>query len=91
MIHVPSYTVHCVKEMPINSREDRNLLKKVISEWENANSEENSLLVEIFGTHWNSPEGHVSLIFEHLNGGSLHNLLESIGAIPEDILRDITK
>jgi len=32
----------------------------------------------------------VSLVFEYLNGGSLLNLLERVGAIPENILLEIT-
>jgi hypothetical protein len=63
------------------------MLKKVIAEWEQAtNGEINEHLIGIMGTHWNSPEGCVSIVLEHMNGGSMLNILESAGAIPEDIL-----
>ena len=87
MFHVPSMTVYCVKEVPINSRETRNGLKRIIGGWETAvNGETNPHLTSILGTHWNSPEGCVSIVIEHMNGGSLQNLLESVGSIPEDLL-----
>ena len=67
------------------------MLKKLIAEWEQAtNGDINPHLVSIVGTHWNSPEGCVSIVLESMNGGSLLNLLQSVGAIPENILREIT-
>ena len=51
------------------------------------NGESNPHLVSTLGTHWNTPEGCVSVVLEHMNGGSLLNILESVGAIPEDNLR----
>jgi hypothetical protein len=88
MLHVPSFTIYCVKEIPISSRDTRALLKKWIIDWETAlqTSGGDNHLVTIHGTHWNSPEGCVSLIMEYMNGGSLLNLLESVGALPESIL-----
>lgn len=67
------------------------MLTKLIAEWEQAtNGELNPHLVAIVGTHWNSPEGCVSIVQESMNGGSLLNLLQSVGAIPENILREVT-
>lgn len=92
MLHVPSFTIYWVKEIPISSKDARAQLKKWIIEWESALNkyEGQQHLVSIHGTHWNSPEGCVSLIMEYLNGGSLLNLLESVGALPENILLEIT-
>lgn len=61
-------------------------------EWETVSqkSEGQNHLVSIHGAHWNSPEGCVSLIMEYLNGGSLLNLVDSVGALPENILLEIT-
>ncbi len=33
----------------------------------------------------------MSLVFEYMNGGSVLNVLQSAGAIPEDILKSIAK
>ena len=92
MLHVPSFSIYCVKEIPISSREANSQLKKWIIKWESAlqKSDGQNHLATIHGTHWNSPEGCVSLIMEYLNGGSLLNLLESVGALPENILLEIT-
>jgi serine/threonine protein kinase len=92
MLHVPTFSIYCVKEIPISSRDTRAQLKKWIIEWESALliPEGKNHLASIHGTHWNSPEGCVSLIMEYINGGSLFNLLESVGALPENILLEIT-
>lgn len=92
MLHVPSFSIYWVKEIPISSREANSQLKKWIIEWEAAlqKSEGQHHLVTIHGTHWNSPEGCVSLIMEYLNGGCLLDLIESVGALPETILLEIT-
>lgn len=93
MMHVPSLKIYCVKEVPINSRENRNSLKKTIQNWEEAIEKEpsNGHLIGIKGVHWNTPEGCVSLVFDYMNGGSLLNMLQSSGAMPEEILRQIAK
>lgn len=45
--------------------------------------------IRIHQTHWNSPEGCVSVIQDFAANGSLANLIDSIGAVPESILRHI--
>lgn len=76
MLHVPSFKVYCVKEVPIYSWDTRNMLKKLIAEWEQAtHGDVNPHMVSIVGTHWNTPEGCVSIVLESMNGGSLLNLL----------------
>ena len=48
------------------------MVKELISEWEEAiGVNTNDHLVKIEATHWNIPEGCVSIVFEHMNGGSL--------------------
>ena len=34
MLHVPTFKVYCVKEVPIYSWDTWNMLKKLIAEWE---------------------------------------------------------
>lgn len=72
MMHVPSYNIYSVKEIPVKNREVRNKLKKLISDWENLlNRKLNPHLVGIIDTHWNTPEGCLSVVMENMNGGSL--------------------
>ena len=69
------------------------MLKKLLNDWQNANLDDRarSHLVRLKGVHWNTPEGCVSLVSEYLNGGSLLNVLQSAGAIPEPILKQIAR
>lgn len=59
MLHVPTFTIYCVKEIPISSRDARSELKRRIIEWEQALSigKGTQYLTNIHGTHWNTPEG----------------------------------
>lgn len=47
--------------------------------------------VKIHSAQWNSPEGCVSVIQDYSANGSLYNLTQSIGAIPESILKHLAK
>ena len=93
MLHMPTLKVYCVKEVPINSRDVRNMLKQLLQDWGKASSEDGSrtFLTRLKGVHWNTPEGCVSIVSENLNGGSLLNMLQSTGAIPELILKQIAR
>ena len=72
MIHVPTFNIYAVKIVHIYSRETRNELKKLIADWENTiNGKINPYLVSIIDIHWNTPEGCLSIVMEHMNGGSL--------------------
>ena len=72
MMHVPSCNIYAVKEIPIKNRDVRNRLKKLISDWENLlNRKVNPHLVGIIDTHWNTPEGCLSVVMENMSGGSL--------------------
>ena len=73
------------------SREIRIILKEWIALWQSVQGESNNKICSVYGTFWNVPEGCVSVVFEHSNAGSLENLLESVGAIPEKVLLEITK
>ena len=47
--------------------------------------------ISINQTQWNSPEGCVSVIQDYSANGSLQNLIQSIGAVPESILKHLSK
>jgi serine/threonine protein kinase len=47
--------------------------------------------IKIHSTQWNSPEGCVSVIQDYAPNGSLYNLTQSIGAVPESILKHLAK
>jgi len=89
MLHGPSLKIYCVKEVPISNREIRKILKGWISNWERYCKTEQ--YIRIFETFWNSPEGCVSVVSDFAANGSLHNLIQSIGALPEHTLKNLAK
>ena len=88
MLHAPTLRIYALKEVPIVSRESRFMLKEWIQEWE-SNLNKNENLVRIQGTFWNTPEGCVSIAMDYNKQGSLQNLLESIGALPEYVIKEV--
>ena len=89
MLHAPSLKLYAVKEIPLSNREVRIVLKEWISMWQTAQGESNDKICNVYGTFWNVPEGCVSVVMEYLNAGSLENLLESAGALPEQVLLEL--
>ncbi len=89
MLHAPSLKLYAVKEIPLTNREVRIVLKEWISMWQTAQGETNEKIGNVYGTFWNVPEGCVSVVMEYLNAGSLENLLESAGALPEQVLLEL--
>jgi serine/threonine protein kinase len=89
MLHAPSLKIYTIKEVPIANREVRQMLKDWISKWEhNCTTDQ---YVKINTAFWNSPEGCVSVVTDYAGCGSLHNLVLSIGALPESILKHLAK
>jgi serine/threonine protein kinase len=89
MLHAPTLKLYAVKEIPLSNREVRIILKEWISMWQNAQGASQERVCNVYGTFWNVPEGCVSVVMEYLNAGSLENLLESAGALPEQVLLEI--
>jgi len=90
MLHASSLKLYAIKEVPIVSKDARVKVQEWLDLWQEVlNDVENG--VSIYGTFWNSPEGCVSIIMDNLMSFSLHNLLESVGAVPEFIIREIAR
>ena len=99
MLHAPTLTIYAVKEEPISNKDVRKNLKEWISLWQNHMSDSNQH-IKVHGSYWNQPEGCVSILMEHLSGGSLYvsilfknlkNLLDSVGTLPEIALKDLSQ
>lgn len=89
MLHGPTLKIYCIKEVPISNREIRKILKGWVSIWERyCNTEQ---YIRVFDTFWNSPEGCVSVVSDFAANGSLQNLLQSIGAVPESTLKHLAR
>ena len=85
MLHGPSLKIYCVKEVPSANIKIRNILKEWINKWTQLCISEQ--YIRIHDTFYNSPEGCVSVVQDFAANGSLQNLLSSIGALPETILK----
>ncbi|CAK57467.1 unnamed protein product (macronuclear) [Paramecium tetraurelia] len=98
MLHAPTMKLYVVKEVhllfnskePLHNKEIRKNLKDWISFWQSKCS--NSIQhVQIYSTFWSTPEGYVSIVMEYMNGGSLQNLLESMGVLPERSIKQLVQ
>ena len=47
--------------------------------------------MSVHGTYWNVPEGCASIVTDYLNAGSVENLFDSIGALPEAVIKEIAQ
>ena len=89
MLHAGSLRIYTLKEVPIANREIRQMLKDWIGKWEQHCSQES--FIRVNASFWNSPEGCVSVVTDYAASGSLHNLVLSVGALPENILKQLAK
>eukprot|EP01017_Pseudomicrothorax_dubius_P044396 TRINITY_DN7499_c0_g3_i1.p1 TRINITY_DN7499_c0_g3~~TRINITY_DN7499_c0_g3_i1.p1 ORF type:complete len:743 (+),score=107.15 TRINITY_DN7499_c0_g3_i1:42-2270(+) len=88
MLHAPTLKLYAMKEEPVSSREIRKNLREWITSWQNS-LHGHPNFVRICTTFWNSPEGCVSILTDLLTGGSLQNLLESVGSLSERVISQI--
>jgi len=65
------------------------MLKDWIAKWEQHCSQES--FIRVNASFWNSPEGCVSVVTDYAASGSLQNLVLSVGALPENILKQLAK
>ena len=80
MLHAPSLKIYSVKEVPIANVQIRQMLIDWIANWQHNcqysyNNTSSDNFVRIHATHWNTPEGCVSVIMDNMPNGSLHNLM----------------
>lgn len=89
-LHAPTLKMLVVKQLPLSTRETRNSLSEWLQLWQDLQGK-NSQLLQVHAAFWNSPEGCVSLVCEYLSGGSLLSLVDSAGALPEEVLADLAR
>jgi serine/threonine protein kinase len=79
--------IYTVIEIPILNQNRKNL-KAMIDAWK-SKLVISSHFLAIHKVFWNSPEGYLSLISDHMNGGTLKELGDYSGGVPENVLKDI--
>ncbi len=90
MLHVPTLKLFAIKEEAIQTTQKKQVLSHWIKAWQ-ANVSRKRHFVRVYECFWNVPEGGVSSVMEHLTGGSLQNLMESIGALSEHAIKRIAR
>ena len=80
-----------VKELPITNRETRQTLRTHLNIWQHQLAASCPQHLQLHNVQWNQPEGCASVISEFMNRGNMQCLVDFVGAIPESILKDITK
>ena len=85
-LHAPTLKLYASKEVPVSTFSIRKKLLDTLKSWQSIQKNARHL-IEVNSSFWNSPEGCVTIIMEYMAGDSLGKLCESIGAIPEKILR----
>ena len=89
MLHAPSLRLFAVKEVPIGTREVRQGLYNWVAKWEKV-QKHTPQLVRLYTTFWNTPEGCMSFVLEHIHGHSLLTLTEQMSCpIPETALAQV--
>ena len=88
ILHAPSLRMYAVRVLPVSSMEARRSLADWLRIWTLV-QEDCEQLIHVETTSWNQPEGYVSIALEYANSGSLQSLMDSLGAIPEGILRGV--
>lgn len=89
-LHAPTLHLYANKEVPVSTFSTRQKLLDTIKAWQNIQKAAR-YLVEVNSSFWNSPEGCVTIVMEYMAGDSLSRLCENIGAIPERILKSLTR
>lgn len=89
MLHGPTLKIYSVKEVPLANRETRTILKEWLGQWEHVCTTDS--FVRVHDSFWNSPEGCVSVVQDYAPKGSLQNLVQSVGALPESALQHLAR
>ena len=86
MLHVPTLTIHFLKESLISSHFDKSELMEWITV---VNQEESPSLIRVLDLYWNTPEEYYSLLYDYSDGVLLDALNDSLHTFPFPILKEL--
>lgn len=89
-LHAPTFKLYATKEISVNTLPVRRKLLDVVKSWQRVQTRSKHF-VEVYSSFWNSPEGCVTIVMKYMNGDSLFKLCDTIGAVPEKVLRQVSK
>jgi hypothetical protein len=88
MLHGGNFNIYIAREVPLTNPSIRQGLKHLIQTWETLQNSSRHLL-NIWHNYLNTPEGYQSIIMEYCSFGSLQNLINNNGILPENIIQTI--
>mmetsp|Transcript_73 Transcript_73/g.188 ORF Transcript_73/g.188 Transcript_73/m.188 type:complete len:554 (-) Transcript_73:82-1743(-) len=95
MLHPPALALFCLVELPVTEPQ-RGPLKASLQDWLRRwcaiQAEHPELLVEVCEAFWDAPQGYpMGILCEYMPQGSLDELIQSCGGLPEEAVREISR
>lgn len=95
MLHPPSLRLFCLVELP-GAGHQRDVLRTCLQDWLRRwcalQAERPDLLVEVCETYWDAPVGYpMGILCEYMPLGSLDELIQACGGLPEEAMREISQ
>lgn len=89
-LHALTLKMLALKQVSLTTREVRQSLTEWLAQWHDLQAK-NSQLLQVHAAFWNNPEGCLSLLCEYMSGGSLQNVVDFVGSVPEEVLADVSR
>eukprot|EP00927_Polykrikos_kofoidii_P051828 TRINITY_DN45614_c0_g1_i1.p1 TRINITY_DN45614_c0_g1~~TRINITY_DN45614_c0_g1_i1.p1 ORF type:complete len:608 (-),score=104.45 TRINITY_DN45614_c0_g1_i1:68-1891(-) len=95
MLHPPTLRLFCLVELP-GADQQRALLRASLQDWLRrwctVQTERPFLLVAVCETFWDAPQGYpMGILCDYMPLGSLDELLQACGGLPEESMREIAQ
>lgn len=93
MLHPPTLGLFCLVELPGAQREVlRASLQDWLQKWCAHQARHPDLLLEVCEAYWDAPQGYpVGILCEYMPLGTLDELVQACGGLPEEALREIAQ
>ena len=93
MLHPSTLELFCLMEIPGSDHQRPHLkswLQAWLSRWSKLQSQHPGLLVAWREAFWDAPQGYpMAILCEYMPLGSLHDLIQACGGLPEEAMREI--
>lgn len=93
MLHPSTLELFCLMEIPGSEHQRAHLrswLHAWLSRWSRLQSQHPGLLVALREAFWDAPQGYpMAILCEYMPLGSLHDLIQACGGLPEEAMREI--
>lgn len=96
MLHPPTLGLFCLVELP-GAEHQRDILRASLQDWLARwcglqRAAHNELLVDVCEAYWDAPQGYpMGILCEYMPLGSLDELVQACGGLPEEALREMAQ